>query len=51
MDRHKDSQSFVHVEDRTTIALHTERSTGQPLRRRGAKSDNETRAYRLDLLK
>jgi hypothetical protein len=51
MDRHRDSQAFVHDENRTAIALHTNRSTGQPLRRRGAKSDNEMRAYRLDLLK
>ena len=50
MYRHKSPKPVLRSEDQTAIALNRDRFTYQPLRGRGAKSDNETRAYRLDLL-
>jgi hypothetical protein len=51
MYRHKSPKPVLRSEDQTAIALNRDRFTYQPLRGRGAKSDNKTRAYRLDLLK
>ena len=51
MYRHKNPKPVLRSEDRTAIALNRDRLTYQPLRGRGAKRDNKTRAYRLDLLK
>ena len=47
----KTRSPFVHGKDRTAIALDSCRPPGQSVRRRGAESDNETRTYRLDLVK
>jgi hypothetical protein len=51
MYRHKNPKPVLRSEDRTAIALNRDRFTYQPPRGRGAKGDNKTRAYRLDLLK
>jgi hypothetical protein len=48
MYRHKNPKPVLRSEDQTAIALNRDRFTYQPLRGRGAKSDNKTRAYRLE---
>ena len=51
MNRHKNTQSVIHIEDLAAIGLNGDRSSCQTLRCRGSEGDDKLGADRADFVK